>query len=745
MKRWLFTGILFFFALILTTPLTAQDTFPPAQIDKDEGGAVFITGQANYTFPYFRLFLPQPYILLFDIAGLVERNAEFIPSEQSQVFGLITTDPFVSPFKYELSLPIIPRGELRDVDNDGEQDAGVMIFTLAVASNTWADPYIEERDGFVVGILNSAQISTEPDTFLDITEGRLIIYAPDENQGFPNGFGADGVLFTPDDPIVSIPKGYTVANINTDPFTFDRSAEPVVDLVEAEDAELDDFSTLGWVEAYDAMLDLLRREYAFTEYKQLDWDTLDSVIRPRIETAASSNDLDAYRLALSDLALLIPDGHVSGPTNQQNFFDAVSGGLGLTLRQLDDGRVLVNYLKPGGPADLAGIKLRAEVLEINGMQVEEALEKTQLWNSYSTPHSRRLAQVQYVVRFPIGEQVTFRVQNPGNEPQELNLTAIQDFDTLQNSGFAEPPSDTALPVEFEIMDNGFGLIKIYSFSDDLPLTVNLWERALEFAINSGIPGLVIDMRQNGGGSAYLGDQLPAYFFDDEYVIGNSAVYSTDRQEFFVMPGLQDEFVLPTNGLLYNGEVAVLISPDCASACESFAWAMSINQRAAIVGHYPTAGLGGSVVPIAMPEGLTFSYTNTRSLDSEGNINIEGIGVIPSVRVPVTEETLFGNNDAVLQAGVDYLYDALNFTNLGDTVEGTVSDRYHVPLEEGDEFSIYVEGDTQVRLYVPGLIEPILEDVNGGDASFEGLRSPGEFLLAIDVEATSSYTLRITSP
>jgi hypothetical protein len=38
---------------------------------------------------------------------------------------------------------------------------------------------------------------------------------------------------------------------------------------------------------------------------------------------------------------------------------------------------------------------------------------------------------------------------------------------------------------------------------------------------------------------------------------------------------------------------------------------------------------------------------------EGNIHIEGIGVVPTVRVPVTPETLFAE-DALLDAAIAYL-------------------------------------------------------------------------------------------
>src|SRR5690606_962052 len=77
-------------------------------------------------------------------------------------------------------------------------------------------------------------------------------------------------------------------------------------------------------------------------------------------------------------------------------------------------------------------------------------------------------------------------------------------------------------------------------------------------------------------------------------------------------------------------------------------------RAAIVGHYPTAGLGGSVVPVAMPDGATFNYTQSRAVDADGEISIEGIGVPPTVRVPVTEEAIFSERDVLMDAAVEYL-------------------------------------------------------------------------------------------
>ena len=101
-------------------------------------------------------------------------------------------------------------------------------------------------------------------------------------------------------------------------------------------------------------------------------------------------------------------------------------------------------------------------------------------------------------------------------------------------------------------------------------------------------------------------------------------------------------------------IGILVGPACASACEFFSYDMTLQHRATIVGEYPTAGLGGGIAQFAMPEGVFFTFTRGRAVDAQGNIHIEGKGVVPDVRVPVNENTLFAQNDPVISAALQAL-------------------------------------------------------------------------------------------
>ena len=214
-----------------------------------------------------------------------------------------------------------------------------------------------------------------------------------------------------------------------------------------------------------------------------------------------------------------------------------------------------------------------------------------------------------------------------------------------------------LPVEYEVIGD-FLRVEITSFSDDSRLSIQLWERMLQQAIADDIPAIIIDMRSNGGGSGFLADQMAAYFFQEPLELGNAGSYDEGLDDFFFDPQTRDLFILPPEELRYDGEVVVLVGPNCASACEFFSYDMTVADRATIIGQYPSAGLGGGVQQFFMPDNISVQITISRAVDNEGNIHLEGIGVIPDIRVPVTLETLFANGDVILDTAVLYLNEIL---------------------------------------------------------------------------------------
>jgi hypothetical protein len=180
----------------------------------------------------------------------------------------------------------------------------------------------------------------------------------------------------------------------------------------------------------------------------------------------------------------------------------------------------------------------------------------------------------------------------------------------------------------------------------------------------------------------------------------------------------------------------------------------------------------------MPDGTEFYYTNSRSLGADGEINIEGKGVAPTLRVPMTEEVLFSGRDVLLETAVDYLRGGLSANvpeqgqsapdaaaqaiTIGQTVSGTVTPdapaRYTLTTAAATRLDIVAtgEGATErglvVRVLRPDTLGVLSENYalpgEPTRAGFRALAFPANLTVIIEVASAAptvsgTYTLTIT--
>jgi len=629
----------------------APQAGPPRPADEP----YVVKGTIPFTSPFFLDGIAEPFVLLEDEAGFVRRDKEFVFPLEGQAIGPVelVEDGLL---RFTLPLPARPLGTLVDVDNDGESDPGVMVFAVAYWSNTWGDTFLERRDGR--GWSNAyTSARTDPYREDEIDGGTLIIWAPDEAQGFPNGFGPDGMLFTSDDPVTSVPAGYSLVDLDSDPFRIYREPEPELELLEGVVA-VTDLSDLDYAAAFEELFAKASREYPFTAEKQVDWAALHAAFAPRFEAART---FDAYYRALKDFTLAIPDGHIGVSFDAEIFFRDFGGSFGLVLAELSDGRVVVQQViertsdGETTPAAAAGIVRGAEILEWGGVPVAEALAAVVPYiGPHSTLHAERLMQLVFLTRVPPETSVAVRFRNPDGSPQTAELTAVVDYDSL----FAAFPDfgydPLLLPVEGEVLDpSGLGYLQVTTFSEDYNLMARLWEFHLKQLLEAEIPGLIIDVRNNGGGNGGLALDFAGFFFDESFVLSQGLYYNEDTGGFEAR-GVPAR--LEPAPLLYQGPLAVLVGPNCVSACEGFVHALTQGGRAIVIGHAPTAGAYGEVGrgQYEMPGDLSVQFPTGRPETPRGELLIEGAGIAPDVLVPVTYDSVIGGTDVVLQAAIDAL-------------------------------------------------------------------------------------------
>jgi hypothetical protein len=541
MKNTLFLySTLIIFSLVISACSTAvpavtdatADTLQPAPIDGDQ--PYEITGEFSYSNSIITDYYVEHAVGLIDMFGFVTRDEEWEIPVASQSLGYLDIDMDNMQAAYTLQLPVMPTGQFVDVDNDNDKDSGVQVFAVSYWPNLTGGPYSEGDDRSRGWPTYLASVKTDTENDDEVIGGALVVWSPDGDQQFPTGFGADGKLFTADDPIGSIPAGYSVVNLDTDPFTVSQDPQPNLELFEPKDVAIKDYSGDSYTEAFDKMFELIKLEYAFNgiEGKQPDWDRVYAEIKPRVEEAEKNSDPLAFFLLHYRITHAFKDGHVGmngGDIANQIFSETTGGGYGFAQSELDDGRVIVTFVTPGGPADKAGVKVGAEVAEFDGKSVSEAIAAVVPPTlPASMESSVRFQQARYLLRSPVGTEAAIKFTNPDGTTLDTVLKSVPENDSHRFTSIYKGFDSNALPVEYKILDSGVGYVKINSNYDDLNLIIKLFERALKVFEANGVPGIVIDMRQNSGG-ANLG--LAGFLTDQEIPMGQLEYYSEQTGKF----------------------------------------------------------------------------------------------------------------------------------------------------------------------------------------------------------------------
>jgi carboxyl-terminal processing protease len=282
---------------------------------------------------------------------------------------------------------------------------------------------------------------------------------------------------------------------------------------------------------------------------------------------------DVFQLYINALAALY-DPHTSyfSPRTTENFQINMSlslEGIGAELTTEDEYTKVVRII-PGGPADLQGI-LKAEDKIIGVGQDDEEIVDVVGW---------RLDDVVDLIRGAKDSTVRLEViPGSGEAADSITLISIvRDKVKLEEKS----AQSKILEIEQEGQTYKLGVIDIPAFYLDFEAyrnrdpnyksTTRDVSKLLIDLSEQQVDGIVLDLRNNGGGSLFEATALTDLFIDRGPVVqirdANQRIYRNQRA---TMPAL------------YNGPMLVMINRLSASASEIFAGALQDYGRALIVG------------------------------------------------------------------------------------------------------------------------------------------------------------------
>lgn len=272
------------------------------------------------------------------------------------------------------------------------------------------------------------------------------------------------------------------------------------------------------------------------------------------------------------------------------------GGIGLQVDLLA-GVIVIADVTPTGPAQRAGLRVGDIVRDVNGESVEDF-----------NPDA-----VAQLLRGEAGTQVVVTVQR---DRTPLRVTV-----TRQRVREA--------PIRAQMLEERVGYLRILEFVDDVHLDA---QHALSRLIAQGAQGIVLDLRQNGGGLVDEAIQVASLFLSRGLVATEEGC------------GAPVSFLVQPTDVRFPGPVVVLVNRYTASASEIVAGALQ-DTGVSLVGAR-TYGKGTIQTIFPMPAQWGLRLTTARYRTRSGR-PIEGLGLNPDVEVTTPAQWIQSPRDTQL--------------------------------------------------------------------------------------------------
>ncbi|MGA2607069.1 MAG: S41 family peptidase [Terriglobia bacterium] len=370
----------------------------------------------------------------------------------------------------------------------------------------------------------------------------------------------------------------------------------------------------------------------------LDWDSILELYLPRIAAAGSQEE---YTEVLEEVVALLKDSHT------QVFAGGFKDTPALNIEPIE-GRPVVTTVGET-PAILAsGVLPGMELVAVNGVPVQEMLKKKIYpYIAASTPQDRGNRAFPRLLEGETDTRLSATFQDIEGKMHTVELSC--DLSKHPEAAkWREKP-----PVEFRKLPPGITYVALNTFGSDE--VAKEFDSHFDEVLNS--KGLILDVRDNGGGSSENCYAIIARLID-KATSQTSKWRTRDYKPALRAWGKPEEWyegeadaIQPRGEKPYLEPVVVLIGPKTLSAAEDFVVPLKATKRAILIG---TATGGSTGQPLFIRIFGTSVMICTKWDRFPDGTEFVGEGIQPDISVQQTRRDIAEGKDPALARAVAFL-------------------------------------------------------------------------------------------
>jgi carboxyl-terminal processing protease len=372
----------------------------------------------------------------------------------------------------------------------------------------------------------------------------------------------------------------------------------------------------------------IRDHYYDPRFNGIDWSEVHQRYLPLVD--AAKNDQDFYAL-MSQMTSELHDAHTrfNSPEQWKNFRKQQGVTLGFGVDDVD-GRTVVTSVLPGSNAAHAGVEPGMQVLAVDGVPVAQRIAEIE--------KKRLPSSTERATRWFIYNRV---FAGPLSTPAQVELRRA-DGSTFTATITREIHS-SAPEVMVHVLTSGNVYIRFDGFQSSVAKEI---KHALEKFHNA--PGIILDLRRNGGGDLAVLLPIAGYFFDKKTLFAKDSTRTGKPLSAYAgLFKLPLQLYVGKNGSqIYSGPLVILMDSHSASSSEVFAAGMQETQRAKVLGSQSCGCVLGIARPRIMKGGGVLEMSEVLWFSPKGR-KLEGTGVVPDQIVMPTLVDLQRGRDTLL--------------------------------------------------------------------------------------------------